>query len=134
MFCREQAVRIASFEEELRRAGGQLAGIGNGTPAMALNFSEKFKISYPLFTDPDRKTYQALGMKSKLGLSFRTPLLMARAVRKGYLQGRTQGSVFQQGGEALISVEGEILWSRVSNEAGSHSSDQEIRDAIGMLG
>jgi len=133
MFCREQAVRIANFEEELRSAGCLLAGIGNGTPATARDFSGKFKISYPLYTDPQRKTYQALGMKTKLGLSFKTPLHATRAMRNGFFQGRTQGSPFQQGGEALISSQGEILWSRVSDEAGSHASDEEIRSAIEML-
>jgi len=137
MFCREQAVRIATLEEELRSSGdltsGKLVGIGNGTPDMARDFAEQFNISYPLFTDPQRKTYQALGMKTKFGLGLRTPLHIARAMRNGFLQGRIQGSPFQQGGEALISSQGEILWSRISNEAGSHASDQEIRNAFEML-
>lgn len=133
MFCREQAVRIKSFEKELSNAGIQLAGIGNGTAAMAREFSEKFQISYPLYTDPQRQTYKALGMKTRLGFSFKTPLYVGRALRNGFLQGRTQGSPFQQGGEALISSQAEILWSRVSNEAGSHASQEEIRQAIKLV-
>ena len=81
MFCREQAVRIKSFEKELNNAGIQLAGIGNGTAAMAREFSEKFQISYPLYTDPQRQTYKALGMKTRLGFSFKTPLYVGRALR-----------------------------------------------------
>ncbi len=133
MFCREQAVRIAGFQDQLRNAGGRLVGIGNGAPAMAEEFSRKFKISYPLFTDPQRETYQALGMKTKLGFSLKTPLYVGRALRNGFLQGGVQGSPFQQGGEALISSQAEILWSRISNEAGSHASDEEIRHAIKLV-
>lgn len=133
MFCREQAVRIATFKDELRAAGTELVAIGNGTPEMARDFVDQFDIAYPVFADPDRKTYEAFGLKTKFGLGLKTPLHMMRAVGKGFLQGRTQGSVFQQGGEALISSQGEILWSRVSNQAGSHASDEEIRAAIGML-
>ena len=133
MFCREQAVRIAKFVEQLRTAGGQLIGIGNGSPAEARDFSEKFKISYPLFTDPQRQTYQAHGMKTKLGFSLKTPFYIGRALRNGFWQGRTQGSPFQQGGEALISRQGEILWSRICCQAGSHASDEEIRYAIKLI-
>jgi len=133
MFCREQVVRIGSIKDELCASGGRLIAIGNGTPEMARKFVDELKIDYPVFSDPDRKTYDALGLQTKLGIGLRTPGYFVRALKKGFFQGRTQGSALQQGGEALISNQGEVVWTRVSHEAGSHATSDEIRAAIKIL-
>ncbi|KZT53515.1 hypothetical protein CALCODRAFT_440019 [Calocera cornea HHB12733] len=46
----------------LRRSGVDLVIISNGSPKMIKSYRELFQCPFPLYTDPSRKLYQALGM------------------------------------------------------------------------
>lgn len=124
---------MKTLQAEIQATGTDLVAIGNGTAAMAKDFVSQFAIDYPVYTDPERSTYQAMGWRRGLGINFSTLGHSMRAMGKGFVQGRTQGDTWQQGGEALLSTSGAVLWACASSEAGKHASDEQIRAALAKL-
>ena len=100
---------------------------------MAKSFVEQFDISYPVYADPKRLTYQHMGFKRAFGLGFSSIGHATRASRGGYRQGPVQGDPWQQGGEALFSQSGELLWSHSSKMAGAHAEPEDILKVIQSL-
>ena len=97
---------------------------------MAQDFVNKFSITFDLYTDPKKESYLMMGWKRTLGLSLRSFSEGLKAVNKGFRQGSLAGDPWQQGGEAIITREGEIWWSNPINSAGSHSTIEELRALI----
>ena len=97
---------------------------------MAKDFVEQFAIAFPVYTDPKRITYQKMNFQRSFGLGFASLGKARRAVKGGHKQGTVQGDPWQQGGEALFSQEGEVLWSHASKMAGAHANPQEILQQI----
>ena len=122
-----------ALQAEIQATGTDLVAIGNGTAAMAEDFVSQFAIDYPVYTDPERRTYQAMGWRRGLGINIRMLGHSMRAMGKGFVQGRRQGDTWQQGGEALLSTSGAVLWACASSEAGKHASDAQIRAALAKL-
>ena len=122
-----------ALQAEIQATGADLVAIGNGTTAMAKDFVSQFAIAYPVYTDPERRTYQAMGWRRGLGINIRTLRHSMRARSKGFVQGRTQGDTWQQGGEALLSTSGAVLWTCASSEAGKHANDAQIRAVLAEL-
>jgi len=116
----------------LDAAGVGLAFVGNGNVMMANDFVEKFGIKAPLYTDPGRKSYAALGMKRKFGL-MKSLGRGARASKKGFRQGKTAGDVWQQGGVVLFAKGGEVLWSHIDDGAGHASDIEEFKAAVAAI-
>lgn len=124
MFCREQAALLKPLVEPLNALGCKVVAIGNGIPIMAQDFVEQFEIPYPVYTDPTAETYKVLGMHRRLGIGLGT-LRSALSVRKnGFKQGKVEGDPFQQGGEAFINGNGEILWINRCRTAEQHSTPE----------
>ena len=93
---------------------------------MAQDFVEQFEIPYPVYTDPTAETYNVLGMHRGLGIGFGT-LRSALSVRKsGFTQGKVEGDPFQQGGEAFINENGEILWINRCRTAEQHTEPDRL--------
>lgn len=62
-FCREQIAQLRRILPDLERAGVDVAIIGNGTPLMAQAFVEETGLEVPLYTNPGREVYRALGAR-----------------------------------------------------------------------
>lgn len=107
----------------------KIAAIGNGTALMAEDFQQQFQLSFPLYTDPSRKSYKWIGFKRHLGASFGLLKRAMVAKKAGHSQGKVQGDPLQQGGEGLFDTNGKLLWSYTSSGPGDHASEIEILSA-----
>lgn len=107
--------------------------VGNGTPAFARAFREDQGIEAPVYVDPSRATYRALGMKRSGLASLFTVRVLAnarRALRAGFRQGRTRGDAWQLGGVLVVRPGGEVALRHLSSEQGDHPPVEEIVRAV----
>jgi hypothetical protein len=121
MFCRERAARFAQERDQLDAAGVSLAFVGNGNLLMAQDFAKQFHVTDPLYTDPGKASYKALGLPRKFGL-MKSLGRGRRAGKAGFKQGKVAGDPWQQGGIVLFAQDGSVLWKHVDDGAG-HSAD-----------
>lgn len=110
--------------------GVSIVAIGNGTPLMAQDFVEQFNIPFPLFTDDKRVSYKFMNFHYGLGIGLSTLKAGFGATKKGFKQGKTQGNVWQQGGEALFAKGGRLLWRNANKNAEEHATTAEILKVI----
>ena len=120
MFCREQAAHFETKRQAFDDLGVSLAAIGNGNAAMAQAFIDQFRITFPVFTDPGRRAYEAAGMHYGLGIGLGTFKHAVRALSGGFLQGRTKGHASQQGGVMVIDTAGEVRFAHRESGPGEH--------------
>jgi hypothetical protein len=118
---------------KLESRGARLYAIGNGNSLMARDFVEQFDIQFGVYTDPSLSTYKAMDFKRKIGIGLSSIRSGFRAARMGHTQGKVQGDPWQQGGEAIFSRQGTLIWSRTSPSAGDHSSPVEVLKALDLL-
>lgn len=106
--------------------------IGNGSAYFARVFAEDLGIDFPIFTDPERKTYKALGMRRDILASFSLDIVRnsRRAMSKGFRQTSTQGDVLQLGGVLVVSPDGKVPYFYASRVAGDHPDPAEILAAL----
>jgi AhpC/TSA antioxidant enzyme len=121
--------------EEFANAGGKLAVIGNGWPAMAKSWAEHvgFPPSVAVLTDPARAAYDLAGLKRSVMLTLFNPLSIARFVRasiRGFRQGRTAGDLWQQGGALVIRPDGKVTYRSVSLGPGDHPRPAALVEAL----
>jgi AhpC/TSA antioxidant enzyme len=120
---------------EFEQAGGRLAVVGNGWPAMAKSWAAHvgFAPSVRVLTDPSRKAYDLAGFKRSAVLTLLNPLSMARFVRanvRGFRQGRMAGDPWQQGGALVVLPSGKVAYRYVSFGPGDHPSPAALVDAL----
>jgi peroxiredoxin len=130
MFCREQAAQLRGELSKIRDAGAELIFVGNGAPHFARGFKDELGISSPLYTDPTLEAYKAAGLKYGAGNLLRSAKHVVRALSGGFLQGRTKGSAWQQGGVLVIDRDGALLYAYASQEGGDHPPAAEIHRAL----
>jgi len=119
--------------ERLRAAGLTLNVIGNGAPMFIEGFRDTTGYDGPLYTDPSLAVYRAAELRSGLRTVL-TPGTLIRtvgALRRGFRQGRTQGSALQQGGVLVIGRGGLVLWHQISSGPGDNATAAEIIAAVG---
>ena len=119
IFCRQ---RIAELVEQANaRPALDLAimVVGNGTSTMAADFVNTHQITVPVYTDPSRKIYKALGMKRMFGINWTSIKQGIAAYKDGHRQTAVQGDVWQQGGIAVFNASGDITYVFADEEAGS---------------
>jgi len=135
VFCRELAVQVHREREAIRATGAELVFVGNGNTAFARAFVEDYAIDAPLYVDPSRRTYQALGMRRPGVLAFflspRLLAAVARALRGGFMQGPIRGDALQLGGVLVVGRGGELAFRHVAEDAGDHPDVGELVRAAG---
>ena len=108
--------------------------IGNGWPAMAKAFAEKtgFPASVQLLTDPGRETYRLAGFKRSAWLTLGPQgwIPAARALIRGFRQGRTAGDPWQQGGALVVAPGGKVVYRHVSVGPAHHASPATLLRAL----
>ncbi|MGE3414062.1 MAG: SelL-related redox protein [Dehalococcoidia bacterium] len=135
-FCREQVAQLRRIIPDLSRAGVGVAIIGNGTPLMAQAFVEETGLDVPLFTNPGREVYEALGARRPSAVALLDPRVWlngARAVARGYLPRRVQGDAAQLGGVFLILPGGSIHYAYRSERGGDYPANAAILNAVESL-
>jgi peroxiredoxin len=117
----------------IRELGAEPAVVGNGKPHHAEAFQRERGFDFPLLVDPELKAYAAAGLRRGVFRSFSLGTMgnAVRALRAGFRQGRTRGDPWQQGGAFVITPEGQILYSHVSEVAGDHAELQDVLAALG---
>ena len=128
LFCREQVAQLRDAVKEIRALGSELVVVGNGRPEHADDFRKTENLAFPLLVDQDMVAYRAAGLRRGLtkAVSLRMMKHAMRARRKGFTQKKTQGDPWQLGGTFVITPEGKVLFSHVSQEAGDHPDPHDI--------
>lgn len=119
--------------ESIRQAGGGLVLVGMGELRYAQAFGKEFDISCPIFVDPSRAAYRALGMKRSIGRTLALPSVWAarvRASRQGFSQKGVKGDPWQLGGVLLVLPGGRIAYRYLSDTSADHPPVGEILSAL----
>ncbi len=118
--------------DQLHGAGAELHVIGNGPPMFIAGFRETTGYHGSLFTDPSLEVFRAAELRSGLRsvLTLSTLTRSVGAFRRGFRQGRTQGSALQQGGVVVISRDGRIVWRHISSGPGDNATVAQIVAAL----
>ena len=130
IFCRERIRDLTACMEQLKENGYDAVVIGNGTPLMAQAFSEELKVTVPMYTDPERTTYELAGMKRALGLTPGSLRDVLRSLRSGARQGAVAGDLWQQGGVMTVAPDGAILDRQIDRGAGDYIDVLALADRI----
>lgn len=128
-FCREQLGDLKEAIPAIEAAGVQPIVIGNGTPLMAEAFIEETGLEVPLYTNPGREVYRALGAKRPGAGAFLHPRLwwnLARALLRGNPPRRVQGDAAQLGGVFVVRPGGAMSYAYRSDLAGDHPSNADL--------
>ncbi len=118
--------------DRLHAAGVSLQVIGNGPPMFIAGFRETTGYDGAIYTDPSLAVFRAAELKSGLRTVLTVSALTRTigAFRRGFRQGRTQGSALQQGGVLVVATDGTVLWQHVSDGPGDNASAAEIVAAV----
>ncbi len=118
--------------ERIHATGAELFFIGNGAAHFARAFREDFAVPGPIWVDPDRRSYDALGFASGLGsaLSLRLLRNARRAKAAGFSQNSVEGAAMQQGGVLVVMPDGEVVYRYASATAGDHPPVEEVLAAL----
>lgn len=132
MFCREQVAQLCDVQPEIERRGARVAAVGNGGPHFARAFVQERGVTFPVYVDPERVTYQAAGLKRGVAATLRLGTLKRglRAVAGGHLQGSTQGDPWQQGGVFIIGPGEKMYLAFISEQTGQHPPIDDILAAL----
>ena len=132
MFCREQAVQLHREKDRIHEAGAELVMVGNGNRHFAAGFVKDLGLTTPLYVDTKRDAYKALGFKRSF-TALVTPTALANAARalaKGFRQGKTQGDAAQLGGVIVVKPGGEVLFRYASDSPGDHPEVDKVLAAL----
>jgi len=125
-------VQLHHDEPLLHASGLALHVIGNGAPNFIAGFRETTGYAGPIYTDPSLEVFRAADLKSGLRtiLSLGAISRTIGSLRRGFRQGRTQGSALQQGGVLVVAPDGAVLWHHVSSGPGDNATAAEIVAAV----
>lgn len=107
---------------EIDASGTAIAAIGCGPKADADAMREEFALPFPVFADPERKSFSAVSLRRDL-LGIASPWAAGHAFRAwvgGARQHGIRGDALQLGGTFVITPQGETLFEHRSREAGDH--------------
>jgi len=134
LFCRQQIAGLRPVWAKIQAAGVQPVVIGNGTPLMAEAFADETGLEVPLYTNPGREVYAALGAKRPGASAFLNPRLYwngLRATLRGFFPKPPKGDPAQLGGVFLVHPGGDMPYAYRSDLAGDHPSAAELLRAVG---
>ena len=136
MHCRQHAVQLNRAREGFEEAGVEPVLIGQATPRHAAHFRRKFELELPVLADKDRESYKAAGAK----VATMGELLGPKSVTKGIShsvkskgavrQGKVIGHPAQLGGAMIVTRDGTVAWSHMSEDASDNASPEEILEAV----
>src|SRR6185436_2617759 len=121
MFCAQQVAEFRPHARQLREKGIQTYVVGSGAPNFAKGFAERMGGDIPIFSDPERVTYQSLEMH-RGACTLLHPGVMLRGATAifRYRQRRTMGDNTQQGGTIVVRPGGAMPYKFLSRYAGDH--------------
>jgi peroxiredoxin len=109
----------------IHAAGAELVIVGNGTPEQAADFIDDYAVTTPVYTDPSLGIHRAVGAR-RGGGGLRLIRNALRALSKGHFQTRVLGDPRQHGGVFVVTQQGEVAYSYLSEVAGDHPDPQAV--------
>jgi peroxiredoxin len=137
--CRQHAVQLNRAREEFDAAGVGVVLIGQATPRHAAHFRRKFELDLPVLADEKRDSYRAAGAKvatmgELLGPKSVTKGIGRSVKSKGALrQGRMIGHPAQLGGAMIVTPDGRVAWTHMSDDASDNAANEELLEAARSL-
>lgn len=121
--------------DSITDAGYNMAIIGNGTAMHLQDFIEHYPGVTSIYTDPSLQTYRALELNHGVSslMSLRLVSNGLRATRSGHKQGHTAGDPLQQGGIAVISQQGNVLFVHREHTSGDHLPSDRLLNTLAKL-
>jgi peroxiredoxin len=138
IFCREQASQFAARLGDIEARGSRLVFVSSGAHSFAKAFREDFFPNSPsivVLSDPERKSYRALGFRRGFASLFRRATVMAglRAFRAGFRQAlKPQGDTLQNGGVLVVDGTSHVRYRFVSDASGHHPEPDAVVAALGL--
>lgn len=117
---------------EIDATGSAIAAIGCGPIADAEALREEFALPFPVYADPERKTFSAISLRRDL-LGIASPLAAGHALRawmSGARQRGVRGDALQLGGTFVITPSGDTPFAHRSREAGDHPEWEPLLAAL----
>ena len=121
--------------EQFETAGLGLVLIGQATPRHAAHFRRKFELEMPVLADEKRESYRAAGAK----VATMGELLGPKSVSKGIghsvksrgalRQGKMIGHPAQLGGAMIVTPDGRVAWTHMSDDASDNAATEELLEA-----
>ena len=136
MHCRQHAVQLNRAREEFESAGVDVVLIGQATPRHAAHFRRKFELELPVLADKDRESYKAAGAKVATMGELLGPASVSKGIghavkSKGAVrQGKVIGHPAQLGGAMIVTPDGAVAWSHMSEDASDNAPPEEILEAV----
>jgi len=118
--------------ETIRGLGAELHFVGSGAPFFARGFRDEYQVPVPIYVDPERASYEALGLARTLRSTLNLRLLSnaRRAAKAGFRQNSVEGDAWQQGGVLIVLPGGEVAYRYRSEVAGDHPGVSEVVEAL----
>jgi len=127
-------VQLHRDRDKFEQAGANLVVIGQGSPRQAARFRDTQHLELPLLVDPNRRSYRAAGAKVATLSELVGPRVLVkgalRGARAGVHQGKTIGHPAQLGGVLVVSTDGSVTWSHMSDDASDNPPNEEVLDAV----
>ncbi len=120
--------------DEVEAAGANVVLIGQLTPRHAAHFRRRQEVQLTVLADEKRESYKAAGAKVATVTELIGPRVVTKgtvlSARTGLRQGRTVGHPAQLGGAMVITPDGEVAWSHMSEDASDNATPEEVLAAV----
>ena len=139
MHCRQHAVQLNRARDEFDAAGVGLVLIGQATPRHAAHFRRKFELDLPVLADEKRESYRAAGAKVATVGELLGPKSVSKGIghsiksRGALRQGKIIGHPAQLGGAMIVTSDGGVAWTHMSEDASDNAANEELLEAARSL-
>jgi peroxiredoxin len=124
---------LRSEESRFRAAGARIVLVGMGTPAECNAFKRRFKVPFPMISDPGRELYRLFNLGRMSPLRIMSPSLFAKgvsALSRGHHLGVPQGDVLQLPGVFVIGADDRVCYAFAPSDPAGHPSIKDILKAV----
>ena len=118
---------------EFEKAKVRVVLVGMGPPKESREFLEKFALPFLMVCDPNRKLYDAYGLKRMGTLGFLSPSLALKglsALAGGNLVGMPEGDVKQLAGIFIIDNSGHVRFRHLSADPADFPPAEDVLAAV----
>jgi peroxiredoxin len=127
--CAEHVAALRPRLAELAQLDVGVIVVGSGTPDQLAGFIEREAIA-TAFTDPTLAAYRAAKLVRSRWSAYgpRALAQLARALLRGFANGRPQGDPIQQGGTLYVARDGVLRFYDRAEATGDHASLGDVVD------